>query len=197
MKAEDTADSFHSLEHLDQLPVIDPFEVIDSGIAQEGLECQDTALIESVKISHVFWHGSTPDPEIHNRMLLTRIYFSSQFDCVDGAGRRVEGHIDNRRDATGRSTLTSRFKAFPLFPTGFIEVDMGVDHTRQNQLSSGIDYLLCAISLSSRGDSRYLPPGDRQVGFETAGMGNQKAVLDDEIWFHMDPMLLIYLNCHS
>lgn len=96
-------------------------------------------ILEGIKVARC---RSAPEPKIYNRFFFTYLNLSLQLLSVESAGRRIKGHIDNCRNATGCRTLAPGFKTFPFFPSGFIEVNMRINDTREYQLPPGIDNFL-------------------------------------------------------
>ena len=82
-----------------------------------------------------------PICEVRHGGGLERRALAIELARVDGARRRVEGHVEEQRAAAGRESAAPGGRAFPLGPAGLVEVQVHVDHARQDGQALRIDLL--------------------------------------------------------
>ena len=68
--------------------------------------------------------------------------FAIKFARVDGAGRGVQGHVEEERAASGCQRAAAGFRAFPISAAGFVEVQVDVDESGQDCEARSIDRVL-------------------------------------------------------
>jgi hypothetical protein len=117
-----------------QSGVVQWCELRDAGVEQEALEPDDTRLVQRPELVEVARHGAAPERDICGDLACRRLAFHVQ--RIDaGRGRdRVEGHVDDRGDATRDRGAGRGGEALPLGAPRLVHVHVAVDQAREQHL---------------------------------------------------------------
>jgi hypothetical protein len=142
-------------EHSSQCGVVQRRELRHAGVEQEALETDDAGVVQRAQMVEVARNGAAPERDVGRDLVSRCLPFHLQ--RLDRGGRRdrVEGHVDDRRDATGDGRPGGAGEAFPLGPAGLVDVHVAVHQTGKEHLvvGEGDRGLRSVVEGGDRGDA--------------------------------------------
>src|SRR6266487_3778463 len=93
----------------------------------------------------------------------------------------VKRHFEDGRDAAGRRTARSRRPPLPVGSTRFVEVDMGVYDTWQDDEPGCVDDFFSTVDLTADGADGAVRDGDVGDGLPTRQAIADNAITDGTI----------------
>ena len=112
-------------------------ELLHAGVEQEALEAEDAGVVEGCEVGDVARDRAAPEADVDPGLVGGDRPLRLQ--RRDRGGRRdaVERHVDDRRDAPGSRGAGRAGEALPVGATRLVDVDVGVDESRQQHLVVG------------------------------------------------------------
>ena len=98
------------------------------------MNADDAGLEQRAQLVDVARHGAAPERDIDRDLALRRRTFHVQRLDRDGRRDRVQGHVDDRRDAAGRRGAGRGGEALPLGAARLVHVHVAVDQPGQQHL---------------------------------------------------------------
>jgi hypothetical protein len=108
-------------------------EVVDAGVAHEGLEAQDPGLDHRRQLGGVARHHAAPEAAVHPAAAAGGGELGLEGGQAGGDGDAVERHVHQGGDAAGRGGARAGLEALPGGAAGVVQVHVGVDHARHDQ----------------------------------------------------------------
>ena len=116
-----------------QIILVDHGEAIDPGMNQKALEPQHSRGGERFDVRLIVFDHAAPRRPIHPALALRRC--TLRLERSDRGRRRqaVQGHVHQQRVAAGRSGARRGVEAFPLGPSGIVDVYVRIDQPGKNR----------------------------------------------------------------
>ncbi|CAM5622376.1 hypothetical protein SAVIM338S_05842 [Streptomyces avidinii] len=109
-------------------------ELLHAGGRQEALEAEDAGVVQRPQVLDVVGQRAAPEADVHVRLGARDVLLHDQVGGRGGRRQRVQRHVEDGGDATGRGGPGGRPEAFPLGTTGVVHVDVGVDQAGEEHV---------------------------------------------------------------
>ena len=113
---------------------IERWKLVHARVQQEALEAEHSRVVQPTQVRNIARHRTTPESDVDIRLVGRHPPLHRQ--CLDVDGRRdaVEWHVDDRGHTAGRGRACRGGEPFPLGSSRLVDVHMGVDQTRDQDL---------------------------------------------------------------
>ena len=130
MHDEQAAELVDEAHHRPHVLRGDAGKIVGTGVAEEGLEAQDTSVMQRRKVGEVRRDRPAPEADVDVALALGRLALG--FKRIERHRGRdaVEWHVHERGDAPGRGGAGCRQEAFPFGVAGLADMDVQVDKAR-------------------------------------------------------------------
>ncbi len=112
-------------------------ELVDPRVDQEALEAEHPGLVQRGEVGQVARDGAAPEADVDRDLVARHVLLDPQRVQRGRRRDRVQRHVDDRRDASGRSRPGGGRESLPLGAAGLVDVHVRVDHPRQQHLVVG------------------------------------------------------------
>ena len=120
-----------------QLLGVEVPELVDPRRGEERLEPADARRVQRTERPQVVRHGPAPERHVDAQLAVRRGPLGGQRLDRRGGRDRVERHVDERRDPTGRRGAGGRREALPRGAARLVDVHVAVDQAGQQHLVVG------------------------------------------------------------
>lgn len=129
---------FHALTESGWICVL---EFIESRGAHEGFKADGTGGGHGFQMVEGIRGQAAPEREVEAGFFLTEAALFLEGGTGDDGRAGVQRHVEKRGAATSSEGAGAGGEAFPVGAAGFVEMDMGVDPTGQDQGVADVDFL--------------------------------------------------------
>ena len=140
--------------------VVDVGELVDARVRHERLQADHAALGELLEPVEVAGHEAAPEAEVDARRGPRRLELGVEGGAVEHRRRRVQRHVEERREAARGQRGAAGREPFPVRAAGLVEVHVRVQPAGQDEQAARVELLARAGQL--RLDGRDQAVGDRR-----------------------------------
>ena len=141
---------------VEQRPIVGARKLASPDEHMNALKPDDPVGGHACHVADVAGHQSAPQREVGDGRRFERRALAVEVRRRDGAGRRVERHVEEQRAAAGRQRAAAGGRSFPFGAARLVEVDVDVDEPGQDEQTRGVE-------------SRCRPPAESSARWRRCG----------------------------